>query len=45
MRKKSTEKKGDVFEDLTTLEQKSRKVAIAFAFVSVFVWAVKILFF
>jgi hypothetical protein len=45
MRIKPTEKKGDVFKDLTPLEQKSRKAAIAFAFIGVFVWAVKILFF
>ncbi|MGY4538277.1 hypothetical protein ACVW0P_002697 [Mucilaginibacter sp. UYNi724] len=39
------EKKGDVFEDLTPMEQKTRKAAIAFAFIGVFVWAAKILFF
>lgn len=35
----------DVFKDLTSLEQKTRKASIALAFVGVFVWAVKILFF
>jgi hypothetical protein len=32
------------FNGLTPLEQKTRKVSIAVAFVGVFVWAVKILF-
>jgi hypothetical protein len=33
------------FDDLTPLEQRTRKVSIAVAFIGVFVWAVKILFF
>ncbi|MET3980145.1 hypothetical protein ABIB62_002515 [Mucilaginibacter sp. UYP25] len=45
MRIKPAEKKGNVFEDLTPMEQKNRKAAIAFAFIGVFVWAAKILFF
>ncbi|MES2266113.1 MAG: hypothetical protein V4520_05110 [Bacteroidota bacterium] len=45
MRIKPTETQGDVFEDLTPLEQKTRKAAIVFAFIGVFVWAAKILFF
>ncbi|WP_156088739.1 hypothetical protein [Mucilaginibacter pedocola] len=36
--------KKDPYEDLTPLENKTRKVAIAFVFVGVFFWAVKILF-
>jgi len=34
----------DIFKDLTPLEKKTRKAAIAFAFVGVFVWTIKILF-
>ncbi|WP_203234953.1 hypothetical protein [Mucilaginibacter terrigena] len=45
MRIKPAEKEGDVFKDLTPLEQKTRKAAIVLAFVGVFVWAAKILFF
>lgn len=36
--------KADIYENLTPLEKKTRKAAIALAFVGVFVWAVKILF-
>ena len=34
----------DPFEDLSPLQKKTRKAAIVFAFIGVFVWAVKILF-
>lgn len=34
----------DPFAELTPLQQKTRKIAIAIAFIGVFVWAVKILF-
>ena len=37
--------KADVYQDLTPLEQKTRKAAIIVAFIGVFVWAAKILFF
>jgi hypothetical protein len=36
--------KADPFAGLSPLEQKTRKAAIAFVFVGVFFWAVKILF-
>ncbi|MDB5126454.1 hypothetical protein [Mucilaginibacter sp.] len=45
MRIKPAENEGDAFKDLTPLEQKTRKASIVLAFVGVFVWAVKILFF
>lgn len=45
MRIKPEETGEDVFKDLTPLEQKTRMAAIALAFVGVFVWAAKILFF
>ncbi|WP_374948246.1 hypothetical protein [Mucilaginibacter sp.] len=32
----------DIYKDLTPLEQKTRKVAVAFAFIGVFIWAIKI---
>jgi hypothetical protein len=32
----------DIYKDLTPLEQKTRRVAIVFVFVGVFVWAIKI---
>jgi hypothetical protein len=32
----------DIYKDLTPLEQKTRRVAIVFVFVGVFVWALKI---
>ncbi|WP_162996424.1 hypothetical protein [Mucilaginibacter celer] len=34
----------DPYEDLTPLQKKTRKATIWFAFIGVFVWAVKILF-
>jgi hypothetical protein len=37
--------KTDIYEELTPLEQKTRKAAIILAFIGVFVWTVKILFF
>jgi hypothetical protein len=37
--------KTDVYEELTPLEQKTRKAAIILAFIGVFVWTAKILFF
>jgi len=37
--------RADVFENLTPLEQKTRKAAIVMAFIGVFVWVAKILFF
>jgi len=45
MKIKPAEDEGDVFKDLTPLEQKTRIASIVLAFVGVFVWAVKILFF
>jgi Mrp family chromosome partitioning ATPase len=42
MRMKPAESEGDVFKDLTPLEQKTRKASIVLAFVGVFVWVVKI---
>jgi hypothetical protein len=34
----------DIFRELTPLQQTTRKAAIVFAFVGVFVWTIKILF-
>lgn len=39
------ERDTDIFKDLTPLEQQTRKAAIVVAFIGVFVWAAKILFF
>jgi len=32
----------DIYKDLTPLEQKTRKLAIVFVFIGVFIWAIKI---
>jgi len=44
MRIDPIEAKPDPYKDLTPLQNKSRKAAIAIAFTGVFVWVVKILF-
>jgi hypothetical protein len=44
MRIDPIEAKPDPFKDLTPLQNKSRKAAIAIAFIGVFIWAIKILF-
>jgi hypothetical protein len=38
------EDEDDIFKELTPLEKKTRKAAIALAFFGVFVWTIKILF-
>jgi len=44
MRIDPIETKPDPFKDLTPLQNRSRKAAIAIAFIGVFVWVIKILF-
>jgi hypothetical protein len=43
MRIDPIEAKPDPFESLTPLQNRSRKAAIAIAFIGVFVWVIKIL--
>ncbi|WP_295716992.1 hypothetical protein [Mucilaginibacter sp.] len=43
MRIDPIEAKPDPFENLTPLQNRSRKAAIAIAFIGVFVWVIKIL--
>jgi hypothetical protein len=43
MRIDPIEAKPDLFENLTPLQNRSRKAAIAIAFIGVFVWVIKIL--
>lgn len=45
MRITPTDKKSDPNDELTPLEKRTRKAAIIFAFIGVFCWAAKILFF